>query len=390
LLSILFRFGGAFHPGFWRTWSPVNTSISCVIGSTPEQYSNLTFSDTLLVHHITLSDGTDVEIPLIDADWAYDHGCLSPCQTKPDPAIFRTPGDYQLLTVNQLSHIELIQNVTTGTERLASKYRSFVLTWSTFTIPFIIVQGFWVAAFGRRSPTQIRDALYILLRDLKIPRDYQPRVRKGINPRRKLAAKWLALLMYAWSLFVTIFCIPILTLTILAAEAYIDGIPASEALTHVGSWSPWAGTVLVLLAAMISKFHRRIVESLFGKHRKSSWRDVVHSIWASANRGFKHIKLPVLTALTTTPASEWECFRHFWEDADNAEYYNRHGKILPARLDEPRVLDNRSQTLPAELSRIKPRKTWWNTKLPAEDSSNELADNFAPSTSLLTEDSHPT
>jgi hypothetical protein len=364
--------------------------MSCVIDSITDQNPNLTFTKTQLIHHLTLSDGTDVGFPLIDADWAYAHGCLSPCQAISEPAIFRISSDYQLLTVEELSHVEIIQDVTTGKERLAKSYESFVLAWSSFTIPFIIIQGFWVAAFGRRSPTQIRDALYILLRDLKIPRDCQPRVRRDISPRRKLAMKWVALVMYAWSLFVTIFCIPILALTILCAEAYIYGIPESELLIHVGAWSPWAGTALVLLAALISKFHRRVIKALFGRRRKTSWLTVVHSAWASADRGFKHLKLPILTFLTTTPASEWKSFRRFWKDADSAEYYNRHGKILPARLDEPRILDTRSQTLPAQLAGIKPRNSWWNTKLPAEVSSTELADNSASSTSLLGKDSETT
>jgi hypothetical protein len=360
--------------GFWNLVSPTSTEMTCVMHSNPAQYSNLTFNSTPLVHKITLANGTALQVPLIDADWAAAHGCLSPCQAILDCAIFRTPDDYQLLTVDELSRVDIISGVTTETEQLASNFESFVLTWSQFTLPFVLLQGIWAAAFGRRSPSQIRDVLYILLRDLKIPRDCQPHVRTDTSSHWKMAAKWLALIVYAWSLFVTVFCIPILALTILAAEAYIYGLPQSDSLIHVGSWAPWAGTVLVLLAALISKFHHRVVEALFGRRRKTSWYDIGHSIMASVGRGFKHLNLPIWLFFTTTPAMEWKSFRHFWKDPNNAEYYNRHGKVLPAPLGQPQKLNTRSKTLPTQLTGLVTRKSWWNTKLPAESSSYELTE----------------
>jgi hypothetical protein len=95
---------------------------------------------------------------------------------------------------------------------------------------------------------------------------------------------------------------------------------------------------------------------------------------ASAGRGFKHLRLPIWIFFTTTPVTEWRSFRSFWKDANNAEYYNRHGKILPAPLGEPQKLDTRSKTLPTNLTGLVARKSWWNVKLPSESSEYELTE----------------
>lgn len=45
-------------------------------------------------------------------------------------------------------------------------------------------------------------------------------------------------------------------------EALLTIFPQSESSAHVGAWSPWATTGLVLLAGLIAKFHASVAQSV--------------------------------------------------------------------------------------------------------------------------------
>lgn len=130
--------------------------------------------------------------PVIDADWAHEHHCSSPCismATTRGPAIFRQADDYQLATKRSLIKLYDVPEFISSKDRLAASFQLFIRQWSIFVLPYVVSQGVWAAAFGRRSPTQTRDALYIFLRHGGKPVAHQSTAQISIHPRRKLIAK---------------------------------------------------------------------------------------------------------------------------------------------------------------------------------------------------------
>jgi hypothetical protein len=353
------------HPqklGFYSMMGSLGgETISCVMKSSPSQYANLTFDPPLLQYNYN-QDGLNLSVPLIDAAWANAHGCSTPCKALAStlgPAIFRQADDYQLVSLSQVVKAFEVPGRISGEERLTNRFQSFVLVWSIFVIPYIILQGVMAAAFGRRTPTQARDALYIFVRDGRRPQGSLPPANSGVRPHRKLLAKWLALATYAWALFVTIICVPVLILSMFATESYLFGLPQSESATSIGSWSPWAGTALVLIAALISKFHNRFVAAIRGIWGAQSFRDIARGFHKSSLRGVKHLSLPILQFLYATPTFEWKSFRRFWHDADSAIWFNRHGRLLtpPLGPDQMRAVQTVG-SLPVNLSTVVPRRSW--------------------------------
>jgi hypothetical protein len=345
---------------------PRNIPLSCTVMSSAS--ANATFPPPELRQTDPIT-GANMG-PVIDQDWASEHNCYDPCPAMAaatGPATFRQADDYQLIAVRTLVKLGDIDGQTTDKDRLAVNFQQFIRFAAVFVLPYIICQGMWAIAFGRRSPSQTRDALYIYLRDGGKPASHQHKPRFDAHPNRKRIAKILALCTYAWALFVTVISMPVLFLTILALETYINTLPETAALTSIDSWSTWAGTTLVLLAALISKFHNRAIGAL----RSGSPRIVFSRIRKSLTRGAKHITIPIWNWMLETPSFEWRSLRAFLHDTDSAVWFDRHGRRMapPIGADQLRAV-HAAGSLPLDLSTVVPRSSSsWLIKQKASASS---------------------
>ena len=187
-----------------------------------------------------------------------ENNCIDPCHgVEPRDglsAIFRSTDDLQILTKEQ---VNLYYNVDLANGRgkelkFAQGYRKYGLLF----LPYILLQGIWTACFGRRSPIQVRDKVYLLLsqhRFFTIGRAKQ---------WKQWGSKHYALMIYAWAVFIYVICPPLFVINLVANEIDISLLPQQETSKHIGAWSPWAATALVLIAAFIARFHNSGVSIL--------------------------------------------------------------------------------------------------------------------------------
>ena len=187
-----------------------------------------------------------------------ENNCTDPCHNvEPldgQSAIFRSADDLQVLTMEQVNlYYDVDLKGGRGkTLKFVQGYRKYGLLF----LPYILLQGIWTACFGRRNPIQVRDKVYLLLsqqRFLTIGR---------AEEWKKWGSKYYALMIYAWAVFIFVICPPLFIINLVANELEIYLLPQQESSKHVGAWSPWAATVLVLLAALVARFHNSGVKLL--------------------------------------------------------------------------------------------------------------------------------
>ena len=179
-------------------------------------------------------------------DFVDANNCQYPC-SRPygEPALFRTNSDLvPLSSFEELALAGMRLN-------LGARARTFVLGYAyrwSYTIAFVMLQGIWTVCFGARTPSQTRTTIYGYLSGGRTRR------RRG-NPRLfvRLVACATALLFYLWSVFVVLLTIPLLVVHISAVELFVGQLPQSEPATHVGAWSPYASTTLVILGASFAR-----------------------------------------------------------------------------------------------------------------------------------------
>ncbi len=195
----------------------------------------------------------------IDASFIQDNGCTDPCNLVNIPSIFRNQNELVLLKHSEA----LLWNYTLPGPKYQKAERLMTVENKAFNInyyslPFILVQGFIVALFGRRDPREIRDVIYINLfmeRPLSNRRTLM-RVQEGF-------VRALAALNYLIACAVVIFCAPLFIVSIVAQELQIwTQQPEAESPYQVGQWTVWAYTALVILAALIARYHDKLVHGI--------------------------------------------------------------------------------------------------------------------------------
>lgn len=141
-----------------------------------------------------------------------------------------------------------------------------ILGESKFVISFVIIQEFMAATFGRRNSRQVRDVIYVFLRDIKFASPiisliayHGIHTTQGTEKCKKWLAKFFSSCTYGCALLATILCLPVL---FSHSSFKLKGLPQSESVIHVGVWTFWAGTGLVLFASFVLKFHDRAVMGL--------------------------------------------------------------------------------------------------------------------------------
>ena len=196
----------------------------------------------------------------IDNNFIQDNGCTDPCnQINTLPSLFRHQNDLVLLSHSQA----LLWNFTIPGPKYAMAEHLLTIENNNFdfnlwSLPFIIVQGFITALFGRRDPREIRDLIYITLY-IKHPISQKPYL-KGTQ---EIIIRTFAGLNYLIACAVVIFCIPFVIISVVSQEFQLwDEGPDSEKPYMVGQWSSWVYTALVVLAALIARYHDPTIHSI--------------------------------------------------------------------------------------------------------------------------------
>ena len=227
---------------------------------------------------------------ILTAEFILENNCADPC-TASNPsdggALFRSNKDLELPSTNQVNTL-----LRTGHSRAQHRRQAIFdkyLTIALFIFPYIILQGIWTALFGRRSPHQIRDSVYLRICELKVGH-----TDRG-NQRRQRIAQVLGTLTYISALIIAVLCPILFILSIIVNELNLSDLPQGETYSHIGQWSPWAATAQILIAVAISLFHRDMEDGLFKIANQTFYRidHVVHRAERHCNQS--HSKDPTDT-----------------------------------------------------------------------------------------------
>ena len=192
----------------------------------------------------TVDIGCDLLEPLLYAEWISQNGCADPGEASAGlpKAIFRAESDLQMLTRIENAGIDAVWNV------------SFLVTYCHVGIilaGFCLLQGAWAVFLGRKTPRQSRYVVYSFLKTALLPILFF-RTREQWY---KHIARLIAILVYLWEVITGVVCVLLFILSIAAIEYLLFYLPQSETTIHVGAWSSWSSTGLLILAAFISKHH---------------------------------------------------------------------------------------------------------------------------------------
>ena len=192
----------------------------------------------------------------IYAEWVQANGCLDPCkvQAAHPIAIFRSQSDLQLMSRKEILNVGKVW---------AGPFISAYFNIGAGLGVFVLLQGVWAACFGRRSPRQCRNTVYSFLKDLRLPSPTRCFQRKGdlreSGRWRNRVAFTVAIAAYLWAVAASTLCVLLFIVNIVAMEYLLTTFPQSESAIHVGAWSPWVTTALLIFAAFVAKYHHSMV-----------------------------------------------------------------------------------------------------------------------------------
>ncbi|KAL2042134.1 hypothetical protein N7G274_005322 [Stereocaulon virgatum] len=243
--------------GFICIWQQVLTSTP-PDGSEYPDMSKVMCRPGTNASKLLSSDGTFYR-RAIDRNFIQDNGCTDPCnQITGLPSIFRSQDDLVLYPRSQaLLHDGLTVSMNAKTMRFLSlTIKNFVLNF--LTLPLIVLQGFITALFGRRDPREIRDLIYIVL-----SMEHPISSKRYIVRTQEVLVRMFAGLNYLIACAVVIFCVPFFITSVIGLEFVLwDYRHDAEKPYMIGQWSSWASAILVVLAALIAKYHDDVVNIL--------------------------------------------------------------------------------------------------------------------------------
>ena len=298
---------------------------------------------------------------IVDLEWIQTNGCMDPCQLQGEaqfpwePAIFRSYSDLQLVSRAALYDVDIFLPEIGGKKEQQNAKFAFISAYfffGTIAVSFLLSQGVWALVFNRQTPRQSRRTIYQFI--LNLPSMSQTVSSSVENSRRrrrqKLVAKWLATIAYLWAVVASILSIILFIGNIVIMELLLTAFPQSESLAHVGAWSPWSNTGLVIVAACIGQFHASIVQLItwpirrcLGNPRRT--QEVPH-FGADANNGGKESKSisdhisgktrcilqDNLLVARHTLKRERDSLTVFWRDPDKAVEEELQDNKHPSRL----------------------------------------------------------
>lgn len=285
-------------------------------------------------------------------EWISDNWCMDPCTQGPfywPIAIFRSASDLQTL-----SHKDF-QNAFQFLYGMG--FYAFYVKIVSFTGLFVLLQGLWAMCFGPKTPRQCRDIIFRCLTNAKMPvihSHQQGNISRYRGGWQRVLAKYLAIFAYIWAVISSIICVILFVITIIAMEVLLSKFPQSESPEHVGSWSPWAATGLLVAAALLSKVPHKPIRKMFNssfralkrisdrintivitvrrfmtrnkdsKQRQHApteprTRDPVGVAKSNCLRALSKTVKELLGSYGNTVTDEWKSLVAFWRDPDCAE-----------------------------------------------------------------------
>lgn len=220
------------------------------------------------ITNVTCAPGTNTTgIRILDPDFVATNKCDSPCAFVPKSELFRPNTDLVLMTWPQIKSFYGVVgyrfNDQTQAERRISSVVGYYFWLSRWVFPYVILQGAHTVCFGRRSPRQVRDLIWMGLTKSS------PRNWPHVKTAQRAFAAFFAGFVYLGAWFVAILCAPGVLLNIAVNELGLIAVDIdSEKPYMVGQWGPWCSTCLVLLAALIGKYHSRIVDAIVSGLRR--------------------------------------------------------------------------------------------------------------------------
>jgi hypothetical protein len=209
------------------------------------------------VSKVQCTFGANKSIGLVTPDFVTANDCTNPCSFVANSELFRPLSDLVLLNKLQYNRFD---NGGVGKE---SDVVNYYYEYSLWVFPYIILQGVWTACFGRRSPRQVRDKLWIDLTRL-IPTKW-PKTRTAL---RGLIGSFCGFVYLGAWLVVTI-CVPGVIFNIVVMELNLaDTDLESEDPYMIGQWGPWCSTGLVLLAALIGRYHDPVTDGILSGFKR--------------------------------------------------------------------------------------------------------------------------
>jgi hypothetical protein len=247
-LLVTVAFAGIFYAGELglfgnRTYLPVSPDVS----------------------EVRCSFGANTSIGLVTPDFVTANDCTNPCNYVAKSELFRPFDDLVLLDEQQV--IRFWEGGIGQEAKVVSDYYKI----SIWIFPYTILQGAWTVCFGRRSPLQMRDKIWLKLKRWNPPKEW-PKTRTAV--RGLIGGFCGSVYLGAW--LVVVICAPGVIFNIVAVELNLaDTDLESEEPYMIGQWGPWCSTGLVLLAALIGKYHDTMTDGIVSG-LKRVWRLVTN------------------------------------------------------------------------------------------------------------------
>ena len=211
---------------------------------------------------------------IIDTKFVEENHCTDPCSLINIPSIFRQKNDLVLLNINQtVMHIDrrVPKTFVKEEHHLHKELQMFNIAFSL--LPFILIQGFIAALFGRRDPSEIRDLIFIRL--------FSDFAKKGWYPRKQWICqvhKWSiglpAFAHYVLACTIVILCPILFNTTIISSELRFRlTAPDAEPMTAIGQWGPWAIAAQAIFAALLAHYGNQIWRYRRSIAKSTSGRD---------------------------------------------------------------------------------------------------------------------
>ena len=263
----------AVYSGCWAWFHPTtqyhhSDNIVC----TP---SSGQLDTSMAYHNISCVQGEERSVFILSDEFLRENHCTNPC-TAPSirTTIFRDGSELQIVTFAQVDFLytwEGYKNTTLRTNKRHIEVVRFSYQYVWRFVPLILAQGTWAIIFGRRSPSEARSLLYTVIRDMNA---------FGLRrePWNKQIAFWFAISTYLAALLILLICPTLFLLAILVAELFLRHLPQSDSANNIGAWGPFVSTTLVLLAALIARYHHKVTDDIL-RHPVGRSMSIVRSFF---------------------------------------------------------------------------------------------------------------
>ncbi|KAF1980812.1 hypothetical protein K402DRAFT_468012 [Aulographum hederae CBS 113979] len=128
-------------------------------------------------------------------------------------------------------------------------------------LPIIIIELFFVLCFGRKSPEEIRDQMFVFFVGRKAMGEYRiqsvekQKLAKAENKKKIILAQTGAMVFYVLAVLIYCLCVPFFIFNIFWQEHLLTFFPNSEENYEPGQWLPWVIVALTLGAAIVGRYH---------------------------------------------------------------------------------------------------------------------------------------